>query len=107
MLQKLLEAVVSDPVVEASSQAAPGKAAATAASTTPLILRLRFLSLKNLAGLLAKDDDTAFRALRLYCHALHMENDRALLWQQMGTLVSCHASHTLKHVAFLAKSHWQ
>ena len=56
--------------------------------TTPLVVKLRFLSLKNLAGLLAKKDDTAPKGLQLYCQALWMEDDSAILWQQMGTLVS-------------------
>ena len=84
-VQELLEEVISDPVIEASAPGPSGQA--PTAHTTPLIIRLRFLSLKNLAGLLARSDDTAFTALQLYCHALCMEDDRALLWQQMGTLV--------------------
>ena len=87
LLQELLEGVLSDPVIQASAPGYAALATTQRVPTSPLVAKLRFLALKNLAALLARTDCTAERALELYCLALAMEDDNVVLWQQMGTLV--------------------
>lgn len=52
-----------------------------------LSTQMRFLTLKNLAALLAGSDVTAPRALRLYAAALQLDAGDVVLWHRMGTLV--------------------
>lgn len=88
-LQELLEALLQHPLIEAAGSS---EATASDIPVSPLLVKLRFLVLKNLAALLSKHDATdelsAQRALQLYCQALALEDDSLILWQQMGTLVS-------------------
>lgn len=90
VVQALIEGLISEPAIAAAAPATVQDGGA--ASITAPIRKLRFLALKFLAELSEDGDDPA-EALRLYCLALQMEDDRALLWQQMGTLVR-YASHT-------------
>lgn len=53
---------------------------------------MRFLTLKNLAALLAGSDVTAPRALRLYAAALQLDAGDVVLWHRMGTLVRPYAA---------------
>ncbi|KAK9841857.1 hypothetical protein WJX81_007591 [Elliptochloris bilobata] len=50
--------------------------------------QVRFLALKNLAALLAVDDATAPRALRLYAEALRLDAGDVVLWHRLGTLAA-------------------
>lgn len=85
-MQELLEACLKDPLIQAAASTAYSTPE-QALPSSPLIAKLRFLVLKNLAALLGQRDDTAMRGLQLYCQALCLEDDSVVLWQQMGTLV--------------------
>lgn len=52
------------------------------------LLRIKYLSLKNLGALLAGAAETAAEALRCYCDALEVDDSDVVLWNRLGTLVS-------------------
>lgn len=83
----MLKALLQDHFLDAA-----GNPSAADFPVSPLLSKLRFLVLKNLAALLSREgaagDESAQRGLELYCQALAMEDDSVMLWQQMGTLVS-------------------
>lgn len=74
-LQAQLRSLLEDPVVIGGA--------------TDQLHRLKFLALKNLGDLLARQPGGTGvpDALAVYCQATEVEADDALLWNRMGTLV--------------------
>ena len=77
-MQAVLEALLCEPLLQEDK--------ATAA--TAVMQQVRFLVVRNLADVLAEQDDQADRALDLYGRALAMDGGDPALWNRMGTLVS-------------------
>ncbi|KAK9806174.1 hypothetical protein WJX72_004313 [[Myrmecia] bisecta] len=80
--QALLEGLLLEPLVQAAE---PGS---EVVSSSALGQHLRFLVLKNLAGLLAEADETAEAGLQLYGEALSLDQGDVVLWKRMGILAA-------------------
>ncbi len=91
MLQAVFEGLLSEVLLHVEDKEVHVSAASAA--------QLRYLVLKNLANLLASDDAAAARALQLFAQALMLDDGDAVVWNHMGTLVSCHSLRPLACVS--------
>ena len=72
-LQAALRELLAQPVVDECA--------------TDQLHRIKFLSLKNLADLLARQPGSVHDALLVYCQATEVVGDDVVLWNKLATLV--------------------
>lgn len=86
LLQILFDTVLSDPLVTSGA--------------TEQLQRIRFLALKNLAGVVARDPTRSHDALHLYSQATLEDGSDVSLWDRYGTLAARVGEWSTAKVAF-------